>query len=111
MGIINSGVSGFFFHVPLRYTSISYHRYFFALRVVPQEYYEGLGALNLGVAADQTQHLLWRMQNGELPDVLQPQVGAPSVIAVILAAFHVSFFPEDWSWQQLLRFPLLLLLS
>eukprot|EP00904_Undaria_pinnatifida_P005122 jgi/Undpi1/173/HiC_scaffold_1.g00170.m1 len=37
------------------------------------EYYEGLGSLNLGVSGDQTQHLLWRMQNGELPDVLQPQ--------------------------------------
>ena len=56
---------------------------------MPQEYYEGLGALNLGVAGDQTQHVLWRMQNGELPDVLQPQVGALSMIAFIVAAFGV----------------------
>ncbi|CAM9789241.1 unnamed protein product, partial [Sphacelaria rigidula] len=40
---------------------------------VIQEYYEPLGALNLGVAGDQTQHLLWRLQNGELPSVLKPQ--------------------------------------
>ena len=33
-----------------------------------------MGGINLGVAGDQTQHLLWRIQNGELPDVLQPEV-------------------------------------
>ncbi|CAM9424515.1 unnamed protein product [Ectocarpus sp. 6 AP-2014] len=37
------------------------------------QYYAYLGAINLGVAGDQTQHLLWRLQNGELPDVLQPE--------------------------------------
>lgn len=57
-----------------------------------QKYYEGLGALNLGVAGDQTQHLLWRMQNGELPDVLQPQVGTLSAIVVVMAAFFMLFF-------------------
>lgn len=42
-----------------------------------QEYYAYLGAVNLGVSGDQTQHLLWRIQNGELPDVLQPEVRFP----------------------------------
>eukprot|EP00752_Nemacystus_decipiens_P005408 g4903.t1 len=37
------------------------------------EYYAYLGGINLGVAGDMTQHLLWRVQNGELPDVLQPE--------------------------------------
>ncbi|CAM9659593.1 unnamed protein product [Ectocarpus fasciculatus] len=37
------------------------------------QYFAYLGAINLGVAGDQTQHLLWRLQNGELPDVLQPE--------------------------------------
>eukprot|EP00903_Cladosiphon_okamuranus_P018403 g16927.t1 len=37
------------------------------------EYYAYLGGINLGVSGDQTQHLLWRVQNGELPDVLQPE--------------------------------------
>ncbi|CAM9365268.1 unnamed protein product [Ectocarpus sp. 12 AP-2014] len=36
-------------------------------------YYADLGSINLGVSGDQTQHLLWRLQNGELPDVLQPE--------------------------------------
>ncbi|CAN0509242.1 unnamed protein product, partial [Ectocarpus sp. 8 AP-2014] len=39
-----------------------------------QHYYANLGSINLGVSGDQTQHLLWRLQNGELPDVLQPEV-------------------------------------
>ncbi|CAN0227313.1 unnamed protein product, partial [Hapterophycus canaliculatus] len=39
-----------------------------------QEYYDYLGAINFGVSGDQTQHLLWRLQNGELPDELQPEV-------------------------------------
>ncbi|CAM9851230.1 unnamed protein product [Ascophyllum nodosum] len=38
-----------------------------------EEYYKDFGALNLGMGGDQTQHLLWRLQNGELPDVLQPE--------------------------------------
>lgn len=46
---------------------------------ISQDYYEGLGSLNLGVSGDQTQHLLWRIQNGELPEVLQPQVPADMV--------------------------------
>ncbi|CBN77689.1 lipolytic enzyme, G-D-S-L [Ectocarpus siliculosus] len=36
-------------------------------------YYADLGSINLGVSGDQTQHLLWRLQNGELPDLLQPE--------------------------------------
>ncbi|CAN0387844.1 unnamed protein product, partial [Ectocarpus sp. 13 AM-2016] len=39
-----------------------------------QRHYADLGSINLGVSGDQTQHLLWRLQNGELPDVLQPEV-------------------------------------
>jgi lysophospholipase L1-like esterase len=31
-------------------------------------------ALALGIAGDQTQHLLWRLDNGEMPDALQPKV-------------------------------------
>lgn len=38
-----------------------------------REYYEPLGALNLGVSGDLAEHLLWRLQNGELPGSLQPQ--------------------------------------
>lgn len=41
-----------------------------------QEYYEPLDALNLGMSGDRTEHLLWRLQNGELPDSLQPKVRA-----------------------------------
>ncbi|CAB1103936.1 unnamed protein product [Ectocarpus sp. CCAP 1310/34] len=43
------------------------------IHLSPQRYYADLGSINLGVSGDQTQHLLWRLQNGELPDVLQPE--------------------------------------
>lgn len=31
-----------------------------------QRYYAGLGVANYGIAGDQTQNLLWRIQNGEV---------------------------------------------
>ena len=50
------------------------HKYNVFETPLTQEYYKDFGALNLGMGGDQTQHLLWRLQNGELPDVLQPEV-------------------------------------
>ncbi|QQL45508.1 platelet-activating factor acetylhydrolase IB subunit [Sulfuriroseicoccus oceanibius] len=38
-----------------------------------QRYYAPRGAFNLGFSGDRTQHLLWRLQNGEL-GALQPEV-------------------------------------
>ena len=41
-----------------------YHR-------VWSKYFEPLRALNFGVGGDQTQHVLWRIENGEIPSNLQ----------------------------------------
>lgn len=35
--------------------------------------YEPRKALNLGFSGDRTEHVLWRLDNGELPDALQPK--------------------------------------
>ena len=41
-----------------------YHR-------VSSKYFEPLRALNFGVGGDRTQHVLWRIENGEIPLNLQ----------------------------------------
>lgn len=63
---------------------------FFPNWVFIQEFYAYLGGINLGVAGDQTQHLLWRVQNGELPDVLQPEVRTRAGLLSSCDAFYMS---------------------
>lgn len=42
-------------------------------KVVWDKYYGSMNAANFGISADRTQHVLWRMQNGEL-DGIRPKV-------------------------------------
>jgi beta-glucosidase len=36
--------------------------------------YANRGAINLGISGDRTQHVLWRFDNGHLPDALSPKL-------------------------------------
>jgi len=42
-------------------------------KAVWDKYYGGMNAANFGISADRTQHVLWRLQNGEL-DGIKPKV-------------------------------------
>lgn len=42
-----------------------------------------LHCLNFSIGGDQTQHILWRLQNGELEDLL-PKVSLASVYVIIM---------------------------
>jgi hypothetical protein len=45
-------------------------------------YFAGLGALNFGIGGDRTQHVLWRLQNGELectPEIIVLHCGTNNV--------------------------------
>lgn len=47
-----------------------------------RKYFAGLGALNFGIGGDRTQHVLWRIQNGELefkPQIVVIHVGTNNV--------------------------------
>jgi beta-glucosidase len=44
---------------------------------------------NFGVGADCTEHLLWRIENGELDSI------SPKVVTVLIGSNNVSFFPNE----------------
>ena len=44
-----------------------------------EQWFEPLHALNFGIGGDETQHILWRIQNGEL-DIIQPKVRMVSAV-------------------------------
>jgi lysophospholipase L1-like esterase len=49
-----------------------------------KERFEERGAINLGIGGDKTQHVLWRLQNGNLQGLATPAAGAAPKVAVIM---------------------------
>lgn len=57
------------------------------------KYFAPYGALNLGFSGDETQHLLWRIEHGEL-DGLSP------VVCVVMIGTNNSDMHHEWTSQQ-----------
>ncbi|GLG92949.1 Platelet-activating factor acetylhydrolase IB subunit beta-like protein [Gryllus bimaculatus] len=53
------------------------------------KYFVPMHALNFGISGDQTQHVLWRIENGELEHV------NPKVIVVLVGTNNFDFSPEE----------------
>jgi lysophospholipase L1-like esterase len=49
-----------------------------------KEWYEKRGAVNLGIGGDRTQHVLWRLRNGNLAGLATPAKGQAPKLAVIM---------------------------
>jgi len=59
--------------------------------MVWQQMMAPLGSLALGISGDGTQHLLWRLQNGELPPQLKPKV------VVLLIGTNNVYIPKKFN--------------
>ena len=49
-----------------------------------QEFYAKRNAINLGIGGDRTEHVLWRLDNGNLKGLDKPKTGAAPKVAVIM---------------------------
>jgi lysophospholipase L1-like esterase len=52
-------------------------------------YYGKLNAANFGISGDQTQHVLWRIQNGELDGI------SPKVVVLMIGTNNLTRYPAD----------------
>ena len=59
-------------------------------------FYGARSAINLGFSGDETEHVLWRLQHGEV-DGIQPKV------TVLLIGTNNTNNHHDWTWQQTLE--------
>ena len=56
-----------------------------------EKHFAPRGAANLGIGGDQTQHVIWRMQNGNLEGLAKPAVGrAPRLAIVMIGTNNLS---------------------
>lgn len=59
-----------------------------------QSFYQKRNSVNLGIGGDRTQHVLWRLQNGNAQGLAQPAAGtAPKVAVVMIGTNNVSDTP------------------
>jgi lysophospholipase L1-like esterase len=52
-------------------------------------YYGKLNAANFGISGDQTQHVLWRIQNGELDGI------SPKVVVLMIGTNNLTRYPAE----------------
>jgi lysophospholipase L1-like esterase len=52
-------------------------------------YYGKLNAANFGISGDQTQHVLWRIENGELDGI------SPKVVVLMIGTNNLTRYPAD----------------
>ncbi len=57
-----------------------------------EKYYAHRRTLNLGYSGDSTQHVLWRLLNGELPTVVDPSVVNPKVAVLMIGTNNTGQF-------------------
>src|SRR5687768_13774905 len=56
-----------------------------------EKHFAPRGAANLGIGGDQTQHVIWRMQNGNLEGMARPAAGrAPRLAIVMIGTNNLS---------------------
>lgn len=48
------------------------------------------GAINLGISGDRTQHVIWRLRNGNLDGLAKPKAGSPPKLAVVMIGTNNS---------------------
>ncbi|MEX2218708.1 MAG: GDSL-type esterase/lipase family protein [Phycisphaerales bacterium] len=54
-------------------------------------HYAGRGAVNFGIGGDRTQHVLWRVQNGNLAGLAKPAAGsAPKLVIVMIGTNNLA---------------------
>ena len=53
-----------------------------------RQYFQPLGSLNFGIGGDSTQHVLWRIQNGELEHI------TPKVVVLLVGTNNVAHTPS-----------------
>lgn len=58
-------------------------------RPVWEQNYAPLGAINYGIGGDQTQHVLWRIQEGELDGL------TPKLVVLYIGSNNVPAFPDN----------------
>jgi lysophospholipase L1-like esterase len=60
-------------------------------RTAWEKHFAPRGAANLGIGGDQTQHVIWRMQNGNLEGLAKPAAGrAPRLAVVMIGTNNLS---------------------
>ena len=58
-----------------------------------QKFFVPLHSLNFGIGGDQTQHVLWRLQNGEL-DNFSPKVSS-NITFIFIIYFILNYFSAN----------------
>jgi lysophospholipase L1-like esterase len=54
------------------------------------EFYAKRNAVNLGIGGDRTQHVIWRLRNGNLAGLAKPKAGAAPKVAVVMIGTNNS---------------------